>query len=264
MINYDSHRAMFEAWNSKLWQNTSGLLLWMTHPAWPSTVWQVYSWDFETFGSYFASQKACEPVHVQMNLHNDEVVVVNTSLNAYKDAKLHLNVYDLDGKQIHQQKATLQVLKNQLNNGFKAQLPANLPANYLVRLKLTDRNGKTLSDNDYWKNNGKETNFLAFNKLANVKLDIKINDKKTTETVKTYFTVSNPSATTAIAVKLNLKSCTTKEIILPAYFSDGYFNLLPGESRKVMVDYPIQNGEVEIAVDGYNIDSSKNIKIAAK
>ncbi|KHJ36557.1 Exo-beta-D-glucosaminidase [Pedobacter glucosidilyticus] len=264
MINYDSHRAMFEAWNSKLWQNTSGLLLWMTHPAWPSTVWQVYSWDFETFGSYFASQKACEPVHVQMNLHNDEVIVVNTSLNAYKDAKLHLNVYDLDGKQIHQQKATLQVLKNQLNNGFKAQLPANLPANYLVRLKLTDRNGKTLSDNDYWKNNGKETNFLAFNKLANVKLDIKINDKKTSETVKTYFTVSNPSATTAIAVKLNLKSCTTKEIILPAYFSDGYFNLLPGESRKVMVDYPIQNGEVEIAVDGYNIDSSKNIKIAAK
>jgi hypothetical protein len=36
LINYDSHRAMFESWNSRLWNNTSGLLLWMTHPAWPT------------------------------------------------------------------------------------------------------------------------------------------------------------------------------------------------------------------------------------
>ncbi|MDA9555859.1 beta galactosidase jelly roll domain-containing protein, partial [Pelobium sp.] len=90
MVNYDSHRAMFEAWNSKLWNNTSGLLLWMTHPAWPSTIWQVYSWDYETFGSYFASQKACEPIHVQMNLNDSQVVVVNTSLKAVQDAVVTL------------------------------------------------------------------------------------------------------------------------------------------------------------------------------
>lgn len=262
MINYDSHRAMFESWNSKLWKNTTGLLLWMTHPAWPSTVWQVYSWDFETFGSYFASQKACEPIHVQMNLHDQHVVVVNTSLKTLKDAKLYLTVYDLKGKQIHQQKTTIQVPANQLTSGFKASLPQNLPANYLVRLKLVDKNGKTISDNDYWKNNGKEPHFLAFNKLPNVKLAIKVINRKTEEKGKTYFTISNPSTTPAIAVKLNIKSQKSKEIILPAYFSDGYFNLLPGERKKVMVDYPLQGEDVEISVDGYNIVSSNNFKIA--
>ena len=34
LINYESHRAIFEAWNSKMWNDASGVLLWMSHPAW--------------------------------------------------------------------------------------------------------------------------------------------------------------------------------------------------------------------------------------
>lgn len=36
---------MFEAWNAHLWDNASGLMLWMSHPAWHSTVWQTYDCD---------------------------------------------------------------------------------------------------------------------------------------------------------------------------------------------------------------------------
>ena len=43
LINYDSHRAMLEAWNSRMWNSASGVLLWMSHPAWPSLEWQTYS-----------------------------------------------------------------------------------------------------------------------------------------------------------------------------------------------------------------------------
>ncbi|HEX7366078.1 MAG TPA: glycoside hydrolase family 2 TIM barrel-domain containing protein, partial [Pelobium sp.] len=262
MVNYDSHRNMFEAWNSKLWNNTSGLLLWMTHPAWPSTIWQVYSWDYETFGSYFASQKACEPIHVQLNLNDSQVVVVNTSLKTLKDAVVTLDIYDLKGKSVYTQKASLDILSNQLNIAFKATLPADLPNNYLVRLILKDKNGNIISDNDYWKHNRKASNFLALNDLTNPDLNIKVTATKKTESVQTYFTITNNSSVPAVAVKLNLKSCSTKEIILPAYFSDGYFTLLPGESRKIKVEYPNQDKPVEIAVDGYNIQNIKNTKIA--
>ena len=100
MLNYESHRAMFESWNSKLWNNTSGILLWMTHPAWPSMVWQVYSWDYETFGSYFACMKACEPVHIQMNLHDNRVIVVNTTLTKIEQARAQFTLYSIEGKVI--------------------------------------------------------------------------------------------------------------------------------------------------------------------
>jgi hypothetical protein len=86
---------MFESWNSKLWNNTSDILLWMTHPAWPGMVWQVYSWDYETFGSYFACMKACEPVHIQMNLHDNKVIVVNTTLNKIQLAKAQFTLYSI-------------------------------------------------------------------------------------------------------------------------------------------------------------------------
>ena len=39
MLNYEIYREIFEVWNYRLWNSCSGILLWMTHPAWPSTVY---------------------------------------------------------------------------------------------------------------------------------------------------------------------------------------------------------------------------------
>jgi hypothetical protein len=172
-------------------------------------------------------------------------------------------VFDLKGKSIFTQKTNLNVLSNQLNKVFKANLPAELPHNYLVRLILKDKNGAVISHNDYWKNVKKTGNFLAFNDLESTKLAIKVTGSKKAESSETYFTITNKSVVPAIGVKLNLKNQLTKDIILPAYFSDGYFTLLPGETRNIKVEYPNQNKEVEIAVDGYNIQNTNNFKIAS-
>ena len=57
-----------------------GLLLWMSHPAWPSLVWQTYDYDFEPTAAYFGSKKACEPLHIQWNPLSDSIEVVNYSV----------------------------------------------------------------------------------------------------------------------------------------------------------------------------------------
>lgn len=49
---------MFEAWNQKMWNYASGLLLWMSHPAWPSMIWQTYSYDYETHGSFYGANES--------------------------------------------------------------------------------------------------------------------------------------------------------------------------------------------------------------
>ncbi len=38
LINYEEYRAIFEGFNAHLWAPNSGRLLWMTQPAWPSTI----------------------------------------------------------------------------------------------------------------------------------------------------------------------------------------------------------------------------------
>jgi hypothetical protein len=252
LVNYDSHRAMFESWNSKLFNKASGLLLWMTHPAWPSTVWQVYSWDYETFGAYFGALKACEPVHVQMNLHDNKVIAVNTSLNDYRNCKASINVYDLKGKKIFSQSLQKNISSNTLTEFFTLQLPTELPEVYLVRVELQNEKGVVLSINDYWKTNEQAKNFTALQQTGKTKLMAK---KIDASNGKYTLSVENVSSQVAIAVKLNLIETNTKQIILPAYFTDGYFNLLPGEKRTISVEYNNKSNEKkQVMLTAFNAD----------
>jgi hypothetical protein len=57
MLNYVDHRAIFEGMNANLWAPNSGRLLWMTQPAWPSTMWQILSSDYDTQASYYGVRR---------------------------------------------------------------------------------------------------------------------------------------------------------------------------------------------------------------
>ena len=172
LVNYDSHRAMFESWNSKIWKKASGILLWMSHPAWPSMVWQTYSWDYETFGSFFGSKKACEPLHIQMNLHDNKVVVINTTLKIYKQLTVIQEVYGLTGKKVYSKSIKADIQANQLTDCFTTELPSGLPQVYLLRLTLSEGN-KVLSQNEYWKSTEVSGSFNEFNNLTEVRLTAK-------------------------------------------------------------------------------------------
>jgi len=254
MINYESHRAMFEAWNSRMWNNTTGLLLWMTHPAWPSTVWQVYSWDYETFGSYFGSKKACEPLHVQMNLHDNKVVVVNATPDRISEARVSLVYYSLTGKQLFKKAQKINLAANCLTDCFTAEVQSGLPEVYLARVLLTDQQNRIISLNDYWKFSSGVTDFKVFNQLVNARVTIKSLIRAENGRGHLYtMQLLNNSEVPALGIKLNLKDSKTGELILPAYFSDGYFNLLPGESRWIQVDSPVAiSGDVQVIAEGYN------------
>jgi hypothetical protein len=234
LLNYDSHRAIFEAWNSRLWRNTSGVLLWMSHPAWPSMIWQLYSSNYAAHGAYYGAQKACEPVHVQLNLDDRQVVVVNTTLRPLRDARVQVAVYSMQGQQLFAETRSVQALPNQITSVFTPNLPATLPAVYLVRLRLLDAQGVVVSENEYWQKSA-TANFQAFNTLLPVQLDCHAvaHDLQARTLV---FEVHNPAAVPAVAVALTLQN-TQQQPVLPAYFSAGYFTLLPGERKRVTVQY---------------------------
>src|ERR1035441_7877253 len=50
----------------------SGRMLWMTQPAWPSNTWQILNADYDTQSSFYAVKKACEPLHVQLDLRSEQ------------------------------------------------------------------------------------------------------------------------------------------------------------------------------------------------
>ena len=98
MMNYVDYRAIFEGFNAHLWAPNGGRLLWMTQPAWPSTLWGILSSDYDTQASYYGTKKACEPVHVQLDLSNNDVTVVNTTRDQLHALKVTADVYSIDSK----------------------------------------------------------------------------------------------------------------------------------------------------------------------
>lgn len=250
-VTYESWRYMLEAWNSKMWNNTTGLILWMSHPAWPSFIWQSYTYDYETPGSYFGIQKACEPIHIQMNLPKYEVITVNTTLKEQKNVTASVRYIDLDGKVLHQSSKKVNMKANGIEKCFEPASVANLPKMYLVRLELKDNKGKVITHNDYWMTDGKAASYQEINNLPQA--DVKTTLRKTNKG-ELFVDVKNGNETIATNIKLNVVDKKTGASVLPAYFSNGYFNLLKGESKTVKLTLP--NGfsdDYEIAIDGYNL-----------
>jgi hypothetical protein len=113
--------------------------------------------------------------------------------------------------------------------------PVNSDQPVLVRLELLDADKKVLSLNDYWQAGNNQ--FLAFQGTGDG-LRVAVDEKSAR--------VTNTGKTIAAGVHMQLRDRQTKARILPAYFSDGWFNLLPGETREIQ--YGGAAGEVVATV----------------
>lgn len=250
MVTYDTWRAMIEGWNSKRWDNTTGLIMWMSHPAWPSMTWQTYTYDYETPGSFFGAKKAQEPLHVQMG-PDSKVMIINSTRAEQKNMTVTARHYRLDGREYFTRSEKYTVPANSKVDGFiTGPLTDDIPPFTLVRLELKDSRGNLMSVNDYWKNWGNSEANAQLNTVGRPTL--KMTRLKGKEL---RYELQNTSDQIAVAVKLNAQDKTSGEIILPAYFSDGYINLLPGEKRVITLELP-GNAPADFAIvaDGYNFD----------
>jgi len=59
LLNIEVMKGMYEAWNDKMWNDASGLLIWMSQSAYPSFVWQTYDYYYDATGAYWGAKKAC-------------------------------------------------------------------------------------------------------------------------------------------------------------------------------------------------------------
>ena len=251
LINYDSHRAMLEAWNSRMWNSTSGVLLWMSHPAWPSLEWQTYTWDFETHGSFYGCRKACEPLHVQANPHDGQVLVVNTTRSDYRRARVVVSRYTFAGKRLDRQSVNVAAIAaNGVTPVMKLQ-PLEGDPDHLLRLELFV-GGKRVSVNDYLRSTDRD--FTALNEVAMPSLRARLiasHDEAGVRRVQVE--VTNTTSTTALSVKFNIRRAANGEAILPAYISEGYIHLLPGERRIVEAEFSAED-DAFLSAEGYNFD----------
>jgi hypothetical protein len=250
MLDYVDHRAIFEGMNAHLWAPNSGRMLWMTQPAWPSNVWQILSADYDTQASFYGVKKACEPMHVQLDLSNYAVQVVNTTTAAQSGLVVRADVYSLENKSLQHRDEKKDVAADAEAEAFVLDLaPLMGDGVVLVKLELRDSGGAVVAENLYWLG----TTSAAYRKLGRMGAAT-VTASARAEKGRVVVSLKNAGAVAAIETKLTLlKSDGTR--VLPAYYSDNYVSLLPGEAREIAIEYP-GGGAAQVGVRGWNVASA--------
>jgi hypothetical protein len=260
MLDYVDHRAMFEGMNAHLWAPNSGRLLWMTQPAWPSNVWQILTHDYDTQSSFYAVKKACEPLHVQLDLSNYDVAIINTTEDVHAGLVLRANVYSLEGKLLLNREEKKYAAANAVTDGFALDLGALLSSNavVLVKLELLDSKGAVLSDNFYWLGSESES-YRKLTRLAQATVRTTATASRSGDEGHVRVELENTGTNVALQNKLTLLNASDGSRILPAYYSDNYVSLLPGESRVIEIEYPASaaNAAPELTLRGWNLGQEK-------
>jgi hypothetical protein len=257
MLNYVDHRAIFEGMNAHLWAPNSGRMLWMTQPAWPSTMWQIFSHDYDTQASYYGVKIACEPVHVQLDPSNGEVDVVNTSTVSVTGLSVDASVYSLGNKLLFHHSEQKDAAADSLTSGFRLDLTQLLSSDViLVKLELRGATGQLMSQNFYWLA-ADSASYRQLTRLAPAEIIVRVNSVRSGDTVRVHVQLHNSGSTVALENKLTLLDAGDGSRILPAYFSDNYVSLLPGESREIEIEYPssARKGPAEVEIRGWNLAS---------
>ena len=260
LLTYESYRAIFEGMNAELWRKTSGRMLWMTQPAWPSTNWQIMSSDYDTHGAFYGFQKAAEPVHVQMDLPEFGLTLVNNTQTPLSGLTLHSAVYSLDGRLLQENRTQAGIPANDIAQAGKLVLEPLMAREgvVLVSLDLTDSSGKILSDNVYWQA-GWDGDLRKLSAMTPQKVALSARRELRDGEAHVMATLTNQGKEPALMAKLTLLHADGSRV-LPVYAKSNYVSLLPGQSRTVEIVVPeAANASLILTIRGWNIEASSAI-----
>jgi Exo-beta-D-glucosaminidase Ig-fold domain/Glycosyl hydrolases family 2, sugar binding domain/Glycosyl hydrolases family 2/Glycosyl hydrolases family 2, TIM barrel domain len=270
LMNYEAFRSMYEGRNAQLFHPTTAIITWMSHPAQPSFVWQLYHYDMEPNASQFAVRSAGEMMHIQFNEATSELNVINNLPDAFDGGTAHLTIYNLDGSVAYEHDSPVTAPAATATSLGPVEFPAALSSVHFIKADLRDSTGKILSTNFYWRAAPEHPDDLTdLNKLPAVTLESKIARKDADGKCQVTVMLHNTSTNIALMTHVQLRRKKSGDRVLPVYYDGNYISLAPNEQRTITIEADVNalNGEdALVLVDGWNATvaagSAKGVSIA--
>ena len=240
-LDYDGTRAMFEAFRVNT-PVATGVVQWMLNSAWPSIYWQLYDYYGAPVAAYYGTKKACEPVQLIYNYKDSHVYLVNEGLMA-GDVVATVKVYDDASVLLFEETKTVGTSYRNTVDVFDLAKFDGKPC--FVALEIADAEGNFVADNFYciaaqrnvydWKKSTwydspiseySDLRFAFAQPEAGVTMETSYADGVYTVVLK------NDSEYVSYMNILKAKDAEGN-LVLPAYWSDNFFPLLPGQTKTV-------------------------------
>jgi exo-1,4-beta-D-glucosaminidase len=268
---YDSERAMFESYSKNKYVST-GVIQWMLNNAWPSMIWHLYDYYLDTDAGYYATKKACEPLHIQYAYDDRSIHVVNSTYAPVSGMRASVSVHGIGWKALYSAKANVNAAADSSQTVF--ELPDKLfngvDRIFFIDLTLSDSAGRVVSHNFYWVPYVPTTfdwdrtdythtpalrheDLTALASLPQAQLKAEANINQTPHGRRVTIHLDNPSSTLAFQVRVAPRT-RDGGLIAPVLWSDNWIELAPGESATLTAELPEgAPASPVIQVEGWNI-----------
>ena len=268
LLSYEGTKAMFEAFRVSV-PRATGIIQWMLNSARPSVYWQLYDYYLQPNAAYYAVKRGNQPIQLIYDYQRRAVFAVNETL---QPVTLTASMRLIAGTTDQQDKTTLALAPGTVVKVFDVAVQ---DADAFLFLKATDATGAEIAVNDYflpterdeydWKNTNWVTtpitryaSYRTLNSLPRITCQLKVQSSKLKAQssklkvqssklkAQTYeLTLSNPFPTVAFFQRLTVKDAQGV-LMCPAYWSDNYVTLAPGESRTITCVVPAQDEHAKI------------------
>jgi exo-1,4-beta-D-glucosaminidase len=279
-MEYDSERAMFEAYGKNKYKST-GVVQWMLNNAWPSMIWHLYDYYLDAGAGYFATKKACEPLHIQYSYDDASVVVVNSTYASVTGLRASIHVHNLAWKELYSAEADVNASLDSAQRVFS--IPESLYSGaerlFFIDLSLSDAAGRVISHNFYWVPGtlttfdfpktdythtpaARHEDLTALASLPPAKVLAHAEIENTPQGREVRVHLENSSAVLAFQLRAAVRT-PSGGLIAPVFWSDNWIELVPGESRTLIALLPQDAQAPVVQLEGWNIASETITPMAA-
>lgn len=277
LVGAMNSKSIWEVWNYNKFdygdRYASGLLFWYHNCPVRQVCARMWDYSLEPTASLYHTQNALAPLHPQFDYLKNTVSVYNDYYRSFKGYKVTAEVYDIKSKKVWAKSQAVDLPEDGVaNDVFVIDFPANISQVHFIKLYLYDDKGKLVSDNFYWRSNDKyegsktltgptSSGFESLADLKEVALKVKSGVSKKEDWQVMELSIQNPSSSIAFFVQLQYIDQNGKPV-RPSFYSDNFFSLLPGESKKVVVETALKNlpEKGRFIVKGWNV-KSQDVKV---
>jgi Beta-galactosidase/beta-glucuronidase len=273
LVGAVAYRSMWENWNYNKYEFgdrfASGVLFWYHNCPVPQVCSRLWDWYLEPTAALYFTQDALEPLHAQFDFLKNTVSVYNELYRGFEGLRVNFRLINMDMKTIVEKEAQLNIDQDAVaNDVLKIDLPVDkLSPVHFIKLELYDKDGNLISDTFYWRSTDQykgpwsvggplQGGFETLQNLQETQLNCQV--KTETKNGQTVYSVqlSNKSNTLAFFNRLKLVDQNSGSLISPAFYSDNYFSLLPGETKTVSIEVntgKLKNQNCKLMLEGFNV-----------
>ena len=272
VLNYELMRPMFEAFRANR-SHATGIVQWMLNAAWPKMYWQLYDKYLHPTAGFYATRKACEPLHLLYNYGDHGIYLVNNLLTPVRNLKATIRILNIDSSEILNETLEINVESESCAKIFGIPKLDSMTTMYFLDLRLHDKQNIEIANNFYWLSTqpdildyeakvepwpyytpSKEfADFAALNSLpiANVSAEHRFQEAGKGKIITA--TLTNVSNRIAFFLELKVLNKKTAETILPVFWQDNDVTLLPKEIRTIEGAVTPTDQETVLTIDGWNL-----------